>query len=94
MTRRDYAAVLREAAEFFDAHPYLPIPEGAPRVVLYYEHPNYEHPSPAEIRWLTAIVADEGVKVQSSSAGVDLRSKKLNKATLVLAIPRLFSKPS
>ena len=50
MTGREYAAVLREAAEFFDAHPYLPIPEGAPSLVLY-----YEHPSPAEIRWLTVI---------------------------------------
>ena len=26
MTGREYAAVLREAAEFFAAHPYLPIP--------------------------------------------------------------------
>lgn len=89
MTGRDYAAVLREAAEFFDAHPYLPIPEGAPSLVLY-----YQHPSPAEIRWLTAIVAEEGFQVQSSSAGVDLWEKKLNKATVVLAIPPLFSKPS
>jgi hypothetical protein len=88
MTGHDYAAVLREAAEFFDAHPYLPIPEGAPSLVLY-----YQHPSPAEIRWLTAVVADEGFKVQSSSAGVDLWEKKLNKATVVLAIPPLF-KPS
>ncbi len=89
MTGREYAAVLREAAEFFDAHPYLPVPDGAHTFVLY-----YEHPSPAEIRWLTAIVADEGFKVQSSSAGVDLWAKKLNKATVVLAIPPLFSKPS
>ena len=28
-TGREYAAFLREVAEFFDAHPYLPIPEGA-----------------------------------------------------------------
>lgn len=89
MTGRDYAAVLQQAAEFFDAHPYLPIPEGAPSLVLY-----YQHPSPAEIRWLTAIVAEEGFQVQSSSAGVDLWEKKLNKATVVLAIPPLFSKPS
>jgi hypothetical protein len=89
MTGRKYAAVLREAAEFFDAHPYLPIPEGAPSLVLY-----YQHPSPAEIRWLTAIVADEGFKVQSTAAGMDLWTKRLKRATLVLAIPPLFSKPS
>src|SRR5579863_2557167 len=63
MVGREYAAVLREAAEFFDAHPYLPIPEGAPSLMLF-----YVHPSPAEIRWLTAIVADEGFKVESSSS--------------------------
>jgi hypothetical protein len=58
-------------------------------LVLY-----YQHPSPPEIRWLTAIVAEEGFKVQSSSAGVDLWEKKLTKATVVLAIPPLFSKLS
>lgn len=63
MTGREYAEVLREAAEFFDAHPYLPIPEGAPSLMLYYVRPN-----PAEIRWLTAIVADEGFRVESSSS--------------------------
>ena len=79
---------MREAAEFFDARPYLPIPEGAPSLVLC-----YEHPSPAEIRWLTAILADEGFEVQSTTEGTDLWAKKLNKATVVLAIPPLFSKP-
>ena len=43
MTGREYAAVLRETAEFFDAHPYLPIPDGAPSLVLYYEHPSPAH---------------------------------------------------
>jgi hypothetical protein len=89
MTGREYAAALREVTEFFDAHPYLPIPDGAQSVVLY-----YEHPSPAEIRWLTAIVADEGFEVRSSAAGADLWTKKLKTATVVLAIPPLFSKPS
>lgn len=49
---------------------------------------------PAEIRWLTAIVADEGFKVHSSSAGPDLWVKKLTSATLVLALPPLVSKAS
>jgi len=89
MVGREYAAVLREAAGFFDAHPYLPIPEGAPSLMLF-----YVHPSPAEIRWLTAIVADEGFKVESSSSGLDFWVKKLTTATLVLAIPPLLSKPS
>ena len=89
MTGREYAAVLREAAEFFDAHPYLPVPDGAHTLLLY-----YEHPSPAEIRWLTAIVADEGFKVKSSASGLDLWVKKLTRATLALAIPPLLSKPS
>jgi hypothetical protein len=89
MTGREYAAVLREAVEFFDAHPYLPVPDGAHSLIFY-----YKHPSPAEIRWLLAIVADEGFKVQSSSEGLDLWVKKLTMATLVLAIPPLVSKPS
>ena len=88
MTGREYAEVLREAAEFFDAHPYLPIPEGAPSLMLY-----YVRPSPAEIRGLTAIVADEGFRVESSSSGLDFWVKKLTRATLVLAMPPL-SKPS
>ena len=66
MTGRDYAAVLREAVEFFDAHPYLPVPDSARNLPLY-----YEHPSPAEVRWLISIVADEGFKIDSSSAGLD-----------------------
>lgn len=89
MTGREYAALLREAVEFFDAHPYLPVPDGAHSLVLY-----YEHPSPAEIRWLAAIVADEGFKVQSSSAGPDLWVKKLTRATLILALPPLVSTAS
>jgi hypothetical protein len=89
MTGREYAAVLREAAEFFDAHPYLPIPEGAPSLVLY-----YEHPSPAEIRWLTSTIADEGFETESTSSGSDLWVKKLTKARLVLVVPPLTSKPS
>ena len=88
MTGREYAAVLREAAEFFEAHPYLSVPDRAQSVVLY-----YGHPGPAEIRWLTAIVADEGFRVQSSAEGVDLWAKKLNRATVVLAIPPLVFKP-
>ena len=52
----------------------------------------YQHPSPAEIRWLTAIVADEGFKVQSSSAGPDLWVKKLTRATLVF--PLSFRSPA
>jgi hypothetical protein len=40
MTGREHAAVLREAAEFFDAHPYLPVPDEATSLVLYYQHPN------------------------------------------------------
>ena len=89
MIGRNYAAVLREAAEFFDAHPFLPIPDGAHSLVLY-----YEHPSPAEIRWLTSTIADEGFEVQSSSSGSDLWVKKLSNATLVLVLPPLASKLS
>lgn len=33
MTGREYAAVLREAADFFEAHPYLPISDGAHSLV-------------------------------------------------------------
>ena len=89
MTGSEYAAALREVAEFFGAHPYIPIPDGAHSFVLY-----YEHPSPAEIRWLTVIVADEGFRVQSSSGGADLWTKKLNRATVVLAIPPLLFRPN
>jgi hypothetical protein len=89
MTGREYAAALREAVEFFDAHPYLPVPDSARILTLY-----YEHPSPAEVRWLTSIVADEEFTVQSSSEGPDLWIKKLPTATLVLAVPPLISKPS
>ncbi len=88
MTGREYAAALREAVEFFEAHPYLPVPDTARIFTLY-----YEHPSPAEIRWLTSIIADEGFTVQSSSAGPDLWVKKLTTATLVLALPPLVSRP-
>ena len=88
MTGRDYAAALREAVEFFDAHPYLPVPDLARILTLY-----YEHPSPAEVRWLTSIIADEEFTVQSSSEGTDLWVKKLTTATLVLALPPLTSKP-
>jgi hypothetical protein len=89
MIGRDYAAALREAAEFFDAHPYLPVPESARILTLY-----YEHLSPAEIRWLTSTIADEQFEVQSSSSGPDLWVKKLKAATLVLALPPLASRPS
>ena len=53
----------------------------------------YVDPSPAEIRWLTATVADEGFSVESSSSGLDFWVKKLTRATLVLAMPPL-AKPS
>jgi hypothetical protein len=89
MIGREYAAALREAVEFFDAHPYLPVPDSARILTLY-----YEHPSPAEVRWLTSILADEEFTVQSSSEGPDLCIKKLPTATLVLAVPPLISKPS
>jgi hypothetical protein len=52
-----------------------------------------EHPAPAEVRWLTSIVADEDFTVQSSAAGPDLWAKKLTRATLVLALPPLLEKP-
>jgi hypothetical protein len=89
MIGRDYAAALREAVEFFDAHPYLPVPESARILTLY-----YEHLSPAEIRWLTSMIADEKFEVQSSPAGPDLWVKKLKTATLVLALPPQASRPS
>jgi hypothetical protein len=89
MIGRDYAAALPEAAEFFEAHPYLPVPESARILTLY-----YEHLSPAEIRWLTSIIADEEFEVQSASTGPDLWVKKLKAATLVLALTPLVSKPS
>ena len=89
MTGREYAAVLLEAADFFEAHPYLPIPDGAHTLMLF-----YEHPSPAEIRWLTTIIADEGFRVESSASGSDCWVKKLTKGHLVLVLPPLASKPS
>ncbi|HKS75649.1 MAG TPA: hypothetical protein VJQ82_20730 [Terriglobales bacterium] len=90
MSGREYAAVLHEAADFFEAHPYLPIPEGAHSLVLF-----YEHPSPAETRWLTALVANEGFRVQSSSSsGSDLWVKQLTRGSLVLVLPPFTSKPS
>ena len=39
MIGRDYAAALREAGEFFDAPPYLPVPASPRILTLYYEHP-------------------------------------------------------
>ena len=44
MIGREYAAALREAVEFFDAHPYLSVPDRARILTLY-----YEHPAPAEV---------------------------------------------
>ena len=89
MIGREYAAALREAAEFFDAHPFLPVPDSARILTLY-----YEHPTPAEIRWVTSIIADEDFTVESSPAGPDLWVRKLKTATVVLALPPLVSKPS
>ncbi len=88
MIGREYAAALREAVEFFDAHPYLPVPQSARILTLY-----YEHPTPAEVRWLTSIVADEDFTIESSPSGRDLWVKRLKTATVVLALPPLVSKP-
>ncbi len=65
------------------------MPDSARILTLY-----YEHPTPAEIRWVTSIIADEDFTVESSPAGPDLWVRKLKTATVVLALPPLVSKPS
>ena len=64
MIGREYGAVLREAPEFFEAHPYLPVPETARILSLY-----YEHPTPVEMRWLTEIAVQEEFQAEPSSSG-------------------------
>src|SRR5438067_12411341 len=72
MVGQEYVAVLREAAEFFDAHPYLPLPQTA-RILTFY----YEHPTPIEIRWLTEIATKEGFTAEPSSTGLSCWVKRL-----------------
>jgi hypothetical protein len=89
MVAKDYAAILREAAEFFDSHPYLPLPETA-RILTFY----YEHPTPIEIRWLTEIATKEGSTAESSTTGLNLWTKKLGRGSLAFVLTPSTSKPS
>jgi hypothetical protein len=82
MMGREYAAILREAAEFFESHSYLPVPETARILTLY-----YQHPTPVEMRWLTEIAVKEEFKAEPSSSGLSLWVKRLDKGALAFALP-------
>ena len=89
MVGQEYAAVLREAAEFFDAHPNLPLPETA-RVLTFY----YEHLTAIELSWLTDIATKEGFKPESSSTGLSWWVKRLGRGSLAFVFTPSTSKPS
>ena len=88
MVGQEYAAVLREAAEFFDAHPNLPLPETA-RILTFY----YENLTSIELSWLTEIVTKEGFKAEPSSTGLNLWVRRLGRGSLAFVLTQLISKP-
>jgi hypothetical protein len=89
MVGQEYAAVLREAAEFFDAHPSLFLPETA-RILTFY----YEHLTETELSWITDILTQEGFTVEPSSTGLDLWVRRLERGSLAFVFVPATSKPS
>ena len=89
MVGREYAAVLREAAEFFDAHPSILLPDTS-RILTFY----YEYLTATELNWLTDILMQEGFKAEPSSTGLDLWVKRLERGSLAFVFGASISKPS
>ena len=81
MTGSEYAALLREAASFFESHPSLPVPDVYNSLAVLYENPNEDAQKASEV------VKKEGFTPQSSTDGLVIWERKCGRGTLCFILP-------
>jgi hypothetical protein len=82
MTGREYAALLREAADFFEAHPDLPVPDTYRSLAVLYEISDENAAKAVDI------VKNEGFTPQGSSVGgLVIWERQCGTGTLCFLVP-------